>query len=235
VLVVALLVGALVAPWWSETEDWSGQNLTQSFSPITGVSGTCSVSCSAILFPLSGQHSFATIGLNRTGTLYLVAWSLAAAALAFAALEIVAHLVLRRRGPSPRRDRVRSLLLVVAVAAVAAAAVLPPLLQPTMMAADTEAATTPGGNVWMPSPSPETSFWGGCSGSAHAGLCASGAQSAAWGPSAGWYLLVLAVILLTLLVVVSTRARPLGPVPPPIPPGPSPYPPGAGQWAPPPP
>jgi hypothetical protein len=198
VAVAILLVASLALPWWSEREVFGDLTWEQEFSIWTGISGSCRPSCGLLVdqFPVNGTRSFANAGLHQTGDLYLAE---AAFVVAAAVLTALAALLTRRTTgegrPALRWRRI-------AMFATAAAVVALPVGQPLTLTADTSGSFGSGA-LWTPSPSPETSFWGGCLRGFN-GLCASGG-SAAWGPALGWDLIALAFVLLVVLEVARLR------------------------------
>lgn len=208
---VVIAAVALFLPWWGATEAVAGETWTQTFSPITGVSGSCASLCPGFnpgppSGPLQGQRSFSALGLNATGVIYELAFALALAGVVSGLLAFAVAPSWNGVGKSPRRNRLRAALESVALAGLALGTAVLPLFQPAALRSDT-GSTYAGPVSWTPSPSPETSFWGGCSPGATHGLCASG-WSASWTPGVGWALLVLAVILLVALHFAALRNRP---------------------------
>jgi hypothetical protein len=206
--VIVTLVLALLTPWWSESEAFGTNNWSQNFSPLTGVTGECSPSCGPFnsgppVGPIEGTQSFSSLGLNQTEQLYDVSLVLVGVGLASTCLTLVFGRVSANQGSSLRRERIATLSLSVALLALALGSTLLPVLQPTALRADTLGKFT-AHNAWTASPSPETSFWGGCSVGQYNGACASGG-SAIWGPGPGWYLLVVAVALLIVLHIRATQ------------------------------
>ena len=214
----ALLVAAIVAlglsvalPWWSETQVSPGPGSvtsTQNYSPLTGVTGSCSPECSPFFTappvgPFQGTHSFRSVGLNQTATLYNVCLALVVLGAAGSAVALLAI-----ASQQPRR-RFRAAALVCALAASALACGLLASLQPSMFSHDVSSTFSQSGS-WTATPSPETSFWGACSPGPANGICASG-WSASWGPGLGWFMIVAGTVLLltTCLLLV---ARPRQPV-----------------------
>jgi hypothetical protein len=197
--VVVLLSISVVSPWWYETEVPSGPNAdtsTQTYSPLSGVTGTCATGCSPFFTgppvgPVQGTHSFGSLGLNETAILYDASLSLVVVGLA-GGVATLAVMIGR-----PPRDRRRFPLLGLTLVATVLASGLPAALQPVTLRADV--ATFLPNSTWTAAPSPETSFWGSCTPGPWNGVCSSG-WATTWGPDAGWYMIAVAG---TLLVVVS--------------------------------
>lgn len=207
----ALVVASLALPWWGETEHLGPNEWSQTFSPLTGITGSCQPGCNVLVGggpptgPISGRHSFSAVYLNRTGEMYEIALAIAvvggAAALATAAVP----LVVRRAGSGPSAARLGRGMLSVALVALALAPGLLAALQPAAMRSDTIARFS-GPSGWTASPSPETSFWGSCSPGPHNGVC-DGGGPVSWGPGLGWFALVGAAALV-LIVALRRSLRP---------------------------
>jgi len=219
-IVVVLLLGAsLVLPWWSETElapGPDGGQSTQNYAPFSGVTGSCSPACPAYesgppVGPIQGTKSFASIGLNRTATLYYSGAGLVLAGLAGSALAAVT--LPARAGLPSGRTRTHRVCLVLALLATAAASAILASLQPLAFRADVTAAFAPNAS-WTASPSPETSFWGSCAPGPTNGICASG-WSVAWGPGLGWYMITLAAVVLMVVILLRMRRSLVPPGQPP--------------------
>ena len=213
--VVILLVLALILPWWTETESDTylpgGTSSTQSYSPITGVTGVCSSACPPFfpgppLGPVEGTKSFSSLHLNQTANLYLAALVLVFVALAFSATALATSVGRPSLGPSHRRARIQTFSLAAALLATAIATIALAAFQPTAFRADTIAAFGPN-TAWTASPSPEVSFWGSCSVGPANGICASG-WAMSWGPDSGWYLLLGAVLALVVIHLIRIRRLP---------------------------
>lgn len=217
IVVVALLGVSLVLPWWSESQvSPDGVRSTQDYAPLTGVTGTCSPACSAFLTgppigPIVGTHSFSSLGLNRTATLYyatvgLVWVGLVGSAVAAGTLPSKPSL-----SPDRRRSRFHIVSLSLALLATSAACAALAAVQPMAFRADTAATFAPNA-AWTASPSPETSFWGSCVPGPTNGICASG-WSATWGPGLGWFLIAVAAVVLVLVLLLRIRRPPRSPPP----------------------
>lgn len=201
-LAVILLAAAVFLPWWMESETEGNQSYAQTFSPLNGVAGSCTPACPAYA-PGPATGAFSKVGLNATGELYQASL----ACVVVGVLALIAGIVTTRPSSNPpadsRRARWGVILREIALLATAAGASLLPLLQPGTLNSD---ASRTFGDAWTASPSPETSFWGGCSAAQNIGTCAYGG-SAVWGPALGWDLLVVATILLVALLVLTSRRR----------------------------
>ena len=215
-----MLATALIFPWWSETESSAGSRWIQSYSALTGVTGTCRPECPSFgygppLGPINGRESFVAAGLNETGMLYTVVLGLVAAGMA-GTIAVTVYRWWSRETTGPDRRRRVVLLHSFALAGAAAGAALLPLVQSMTLRADTLRMPLNGGDAWTASPSPETSFWGSCSAGTYHGLCASGG-SAEWGPGLGWVVLLAAVVILAVLLVRTTHVDEAAPSPDPAP------------------
>jgi hypothetical protein len=202
---IVALAASVVLPWWSESESYGGSVWVQTYSPIFGVHGSCSPGCGAFdegppFGPVSGTESFSTLGLNRTAELYTASLVLLFAALALAAAGIATGLASTQ---SARIDRGQRFCVAAAALSAGASGALLAALQPDALRADTIGRFS-GGSTWTASPSPETSFLGGCARGVDQGLCASGG-SAVWGPSYGWILVVAGTALLAVAFVKLSR------------------------------
>jgi hypothetical protein len=223
VVVVLLLVLSLILPWWSETESIASfpgsSSWTQSYSPFNGVTGVCSLTCpppylsEPPLGPVVGTKSFASLGLNQTADLYLAILVLVLAAIACTVATLAIRFSTRAGSRSPRRARAGALALSSALLTTAAGSIALATLQPITLRADSMAAFGPRA-PWTASPSPEVSFWGGCSVGPANGICASG-WSVSWGPGAGWYLIIAAAAVLVVLHLLRTRHARSGEATPP--------------------
>lgn len=210
VAAVVLLGVALALPWWSEATRFGPITEVESYSPWTGVTVACSPTCSSLTFtpaPTAGVNSFESMGLSETALLYRVALGLAVLAVAAGAGSLVPLRNIQRTAGAVRSG-VRALLpLGISATAAAAGSALLPLLQPLTLSRDLIARFYPG-NEWIASPSPESSFWGACTPGRDNGVCASGG-TVSWGPGLGWFLLLVATVLLVVALLRSTRrARP---------------------------
>lgn len=204
---------AAFLPWWSESETLGEQTWAQSYSPISGITGTCAPNCQTIFTypdgPIYGTRSFASVEMNRTAGLYETSLGLAFAGAGIAVLCLLAW-VLPRRGPaSPRVRLLRRVLPILSPISVAVGAALLPIFQPSTVSADLASwfyvtSSISPGDPWVPSPSPETSFWGSCVRGPYNGLCESGA-TASWGPGVGWDLLLAALGLMFVSMLLFSR------------------------------
>jgi hypothetical protein len=207
IFVVVLLALSPFLPWWSETETGQGfppSTSTQNFSPLNGVTGVCSPSCSTIFTgpptgPVQGTKSFSQLKLNQTGELYEVTFAFVIVGLISSVLTLVTGWTRAGGTVSARRARIHGWLLNAALAATALGSVLLAWAQPAALRSDAAGFSGPG--AWTPSPSPETSFWGGCSPGPSNGICASG-WSVSWGPGLGWDLTTLALLVLAVVQVL---------------------------------
>jgi len=216
-IVVVLLLGfSLVLPWWSETQQSPGPNgeqSTQNYSPLTGVTGSCSPACSPFepgppLGPIQGTRSFSSVGLNRTATLYYAGVGLVLNGLVGGALALIT--LPTAVAPPSRQIRFHTAFLTLALLASAGASAAVACLQPIAFQGDVSATLSPN-SAWTASPSPETSFWGSCVPGPTNGICASG-WSVAWGPGPGWYLITMAAVVVMVVLLLRMRR---GRVPPP--------------------
>jgi len=205
---IALLALSLVFPWWSESAAnpmSASETSTQEYSPITGVTGTCSPGCTPaeegpLPGPFQGIKTFSSLGLNETGALYEGVLGLTIIGMASAALALVAPFA------APLRARLRSFAPLAAIVASALASGLLAALQPVAYRMD-NAATFEDHGAWTAAPSPQTSFWGSCSPGPSNGICTSG-WSDSWGPGLGWYLVVgAALVLMAIALLPVLRAR----------------------------
>lgn len=205
---VILLALSLAFPWWSESLVGPGSNpltSTQDYSPISGVTGTCSPRCSPStggppLGPFQGTMTFSSAGLNDTAALYGGVLGLGVIGMAGAALALVTSLT------TSLRARLRTSALLVAIVASALGCGLLACLQPVAYRTDT-AATFSEHGAWTVAPSPETSFWGSCSPGPSNGICASG-WSVSWGPGLGWFMIAAAALaLMAVALLPLLRAR----------------------------
>jgi len=208
VAALVLLVLSLGLPWWSETLTASGPSAatsSQSYSPISGVAGTCSPACSSLagnppLSPFQGTKSFGSVGLNETGALYAGILGVVIIGIASVVIALVASFV------GPIRSRLRASAVLAAIVASVLACGLLASLQPLTYRTDHLAWLSDHG-AWTVAPSPETSFWGSCAPGPSSGICASG-WSVSWGPGPGWYLIAAAALVLMAIVLVPVlRAR----------------------------
>lgn len=208
----ALWAGSAFLPWWAESESFGSEQWVQRFSPWSGVTGSCTPGCDYFgsgppTGPIHGTSSFAALGLTHLGLLYHV--SLILLLVGAAAAAIAAIPLLRAGGVAPpgASGRLPRYFRPFALLCGALAASLLAILQPGVLNADVTAKFS-GASQWTASPSPETSFWGGCVAGPTHGACAGGG-SAVWGPGLGWDLMVVGVGVLVYLLL-RYRSRPVG-------------------------
>ncbi|HTT14610.1 MAG TPA: hypothetical protein VMG14_06610 [Thermoplasmata archaeon] len=204
---IACVVGALLAGWWGmSVQEPNGEGtLTYTFSLGSNLLVGCSGGSACASTP-TGSVAYSSHGLSPVGGLYEGALVLVLLALAAAVGAAVVGLAGVLEYWTARGQHLATVLLAfVALVFVLAAILSVAGLQPGAF------GQGGGGIASGGTPSPAESFWGGCSGGGlNNGACStpSGSITASWGAGAGWYLALVAAVLLFLGLLFHLRLRP---------------------------
>ena len=205
ILIVTLFLGwyAITATATSSSGGGSTNATgTETFYPVNQV--TISFSCSGqnCSGTLSATNSYSQAGLHEVGDLYTIVVVFVSAGIALVLAAAVFALT-----SAGHRSGWALLLAVIGIVLIAAAPTMLLGAQPSLLKSD-EGGSGGSGNVTASS-SPASSFFGSCSGSGCGGALANGqSASASWGPSAGWYLCLVALApLMTGFFLVRSQKR----------------------------
>lgn len=210
IVALALLLGSLAVGWYTISADDTGTSGTTQFT-ISGTATYYLLDKYVQIITCSGSGSCPP-GSTTTGTypgssgnaianLYGAVSGLVIGGVLIGAVALVMALF-----PRSRAAKWGKFMVVVALILSAVAPLVLLVAQPSAMSS--AYASSAGGA------SPGTSFFGTCSGSACGGSSSSGTTiSAAWGPSVGWFLCLIAVVplLVGFLLRPPTRAEPSAP------------------------
>lgn len=191
VVALVLLLGSLAVGWYTISADDTGSSSTSQFT----ISGTATyylldkyvqtLTCSGSGSCPPGSTTMGTYpgsGGNAIANLYGVVSGLVIGGVVIGAVALVLALL-----PKSRAARWGKFLVVIALILSAAAPLVLLAAQPMALSS---AYATPAGGA-----SPASSFFGSCSGSACGVSGSSGTTvNAAWGPSIGWFLCLIAVV-----------------------------------------
>jgi hypothetical protein len=191
---IALLIVALFVGWYgisatgSAVENGHPYTVSASatFYPLDQYSLSFSCSGSDCFFTsVTNTGSYSQGPYSNLGSLYDAVTALVLAGIFLGA--IAAFLAFTRRG---RDSRWISVVLILAILMAAIAPMVPLAAQPSLLQSQSSAQ-----NVSTSNPSPDTSFFGSCSGSScGASLQVGETASGSWGPSIGWYLSLLGAV-----------------------------------------
>jgi len=185
-----LLIAALFTPWY--TYEISGHGVSETANLYLGIpstSGTVQYSCSGVPFCQS-QTSYSQANLNNTGTIAEAAFFLLIGGLVLGIIAAVLGVASQR---SSRRAAPAVMLAVVALILVIAAPGLFAAVLPGAFGND-----TPGGH---PANGPWNSFFGSSS-TTFFDVTA----TTTWGPAIGWYLSIVAFVLLLVGAILLARS-----------------------------
>jgi hypothetical protein len=204
----ALIVGSLLASWWTFTiQEPNGQaTITYNFFLGSQYSATCTAGtkCSSVA---TGMLSYSGHGLGPIGNLYAGAGATEIAGLVFAVLASLMALAGALGYWAGRKPMLLGTVFGVIALLLVLAAVL------SLVALQTSAFLQSGGGiVASTAPSPATSFWGACSGGGGPdGACTTGpgggSITASWGAGTGWYLALMGAVLLGFGVWLHSHMR----------------------------
>ena len=188
-----LLATSMGVSWWGASVSGGGHATVLGFDPgsaFTVQSGSNS----------SAQQSYISVGLVHVGQLYEAVLGIGLLATVAGLVSVVlsylgAFAVFKSR-------RILPFTLVITLISLASAAILPGLValgQPGAFNADNTSGF--GRSACGPSPSPCTGFWGSVS---------AGGSTVSWGADVGWYLAIVAAVLLLvgLLLLWTVRKMP---------------------------
>ena len=207
-LAVALLVGSLLPSWWTfSIQEPNGEaSLTYNFLLGGQYTATCT-SGTECASSATGTLAYSSHGLGAIGSLYGGLGAVVIAALALAAVACAAALAGTLGYWRGRRPLLLGTVFgILALLLILSAVISIVALQPSAF------SQSAGGLASTAAPSPATSFWGACSGGgAGNGACStspgSGSITASWGAGVGWYLGLLAAVLLAVGLWLHTHMR----------------------------
>lgn len=193
---ILVLVGMLVG-WWSFTTSGGGASTTDTFLPGSQFTTTCSPASAACGGGTSSTTSYSATSLKATGNLMQNVQYLLLGAVLLAAAALIAGFM-GAFGFSWGRGQFNLVVafgILAAILAVAAAAWVA-LAQPAALGSDGLCS-----GAGVPSPNPCGQFWGSAS---------SGGTSYSWGAGGGWYVSLVAFIVLIVggALYGRTRAEP---------------------------
>lgn len=190
-----LLIAALFTPWYMEQFSASGASTTLNAYPgIPSSSGTIQYTCSGLPSGAScpGSTSYSAKNLTNTGNIAEAGYFLIIVGLVLGLIGAILGFT-SRNNPSRARPAMTMAIvaMILAIAAVGAfAAALP-----SAIGSDTPGHSGTG---------PWSSFYGSTS---------LGGGTLTWGPGIGWYLAIVAFVLLLVGMIVLARARREPPAP----------------------
>jgi hypothetical protein len=181
-----LLIAALFTPWYMEQFSNSGNTETMYAYPgIPTSSGTIQYTCSGIS-SCPGSTSYSAHNLTNSGNIAEAGYFLIIGGLV---LGLIGAILGFTSGNNPRRARpAMTLALVGGILAIAAVGAFVAAL-PSAIGSDTPGHTGTG---------PWSSFFGSTS---------LGGGTLTWGPGIGWYLGIVAFVVLLVGMIVLARAR----------------------------
>lgn len=204
VLGIALVIAALFVAWYSVSstgeEVVGGTPLATTgsltFYPLNQFSFKLTCQGSSSCFSnLSGTEAYPQGTFDSIGTLYDIVAGLVIGGIVLSALAMLLAFMGGRR-----RSGWAGTLALVAILVLVAAPVLLAVAQPSVLSSSGGSPT--GGS------SPDTSFFGSCSGSGCGSSMTPGETvNESWGPSAGWYLCLVGVAFLLAGLIVGRGQR----------------------------